>query len=290
MRDEQRDERVSVVIATRNRACDLGVTLGHLTELPERPQVVVVDNASTDDTVAMVRREYPDVDVHALTHNRWAAARTIGARLVGTPSVAFRDDDSWWAPGALRTAAAVFDAHPRLGLLAGRVLVGSGERLDPTCEVMAHTPLPQSPDMGQASILGFIACGAIVRRSAFLQAGGFHARFEVGGEEELLALDLAVAGWGLAYREDVVAHHHPSPARDPAGRRRRQIRNLLWTSWLRHPLPAALSRSASVIGGARRDRGAATALVDALRGLPWVVRSRRRIPAHLEVSLERLNA
>lgn len=54
-----------------------------------------------------------------------------------------------------------------------------------------------------------------------------------GGEERLLALDLARAGWGLAYAEDVVAHHHPSPWRQPELRRRRMVRNDLWTAWAR---------------------------------------------------------
>jgi N-acetylglucosaminyl-diphospho-decaprenol L-rhamnosyltransferase len=37
-------------------------------------------------------------------------------------------------------------------------------------------------------VLGFVACGAVVRRSAFLEADGFHPRFEVGGEESILVL------------------------------------------------------------------------------------------------------
>ncbi|MFN2490175.1 MAG: glycosyltransferase family 2 protein [Actinomycetota bacterium] len=284
------DHRVAVVIATRDRAGDLDVALRHLTSLPERPHIVVVDNASTDSTVALVRRNHPTVEVVALEHNRWGGARSIGAARAGAPYVAFSDDDSWWGPGSLARAADLLDAHPRLGLVAGRVLVGSERRLDPTCVAMSETPLPQNGDLSSPAILGFLACGAVVRRETFLGLGGFDHRFEIGGEEELFALDLASAGWGLHYADDVVAHHHPSTMRDASSRRRRQMRNLLWSAWLRRPPRSALARSGFVLRRAMRDPMAARALIDAVRGLPWVVKDRRLIHPELAAALARLEA
>jgi GT2 family glycosyltransferase len=81
------------------------------------------------------------------------------------------------------------------------------------CQEMADSPLQPADDLPGPPLLGFIACGAVVRRDAFLEVGGFDARLGVGGEEELLALDLAARGWGLAYVDEVVAHHYPSPSR-----------------------------------------------------------------------------
>jgi GT2 family glycosyltransferase len=118
--------------------------------------------------------------VVGLRRNRGGAARTVGARLVDSPYVAFSDDDSWWAPGALGQAAELLDRHPRLAVLAARVLVGPDRRRDPVCDEMAHSPLGRAADLPGPSVLGFIACGAVVRRSAFLEVGGFHARLGVG--------------------------------------------------------------------------------------------------------------
>src|SRR5206468_1912268 len=94
---------------------------------------------------------------------------------------------------------------PRMALLAARVLVGPAAVIDPTCEAMARSPLPPRADSPGPSILGFLACGAVVRRSAFLAVGGFAGRFGVGGGEELLGIDLALAGiaWVLRGRRPV---------------------------------------------------------------------------------------
>jgi GT2 family glycosyltransferase len=280
--------RVAVVIATRNRGPELLGTLTRLRALHEQPPIVVVDNGSTDGTAELVRAHCPGVQVAGLRRNRGGAARTVGARLVDSPYVAFSDDDSWWAPGALGRAADLLDRHPRLAVLAARVLVGPEERLDPVCGQMAHSPLPAAPDLPGPSVLGFIACGAVVRRDAFLDVGGFDVRLGVGGEEELLAVDLAARGWGLTYVDEVVAHHHPSPIRDPSGRRRRQIRNALWSAWLRRPLGGAVRQTAHLAALAMHQPGAWSGVLLAIGGLPWVLRERRPVPRDLEAALRTL--
>jgi GT2 family glycosyltransferase len=279
---------VSVVIATRNRGPELLGTLARLAALWERPPIVVVDNGSTDGTAELVRASHPGVQVVGLRRNRGGAARTVGARLVDSPYVAFSDDDSWWAPGALSRAVELLERHPRLAVLAARVLVGPEERLDPVCDEMAHSPLPWAPDLPGPPVLGFIACGAVVRRAAFLEVGGFDVRLGVGGEEELLSIDLAARGWGLAYVEEVVAHHHPSPSRDPSGRRRVQVRNALWSAWLRRPLDGAALRTVHLAALAMHHPGTSSGILQAMLGLPWVLRERRPVPRELEAALRTL--
>lgn len=273
---------VTVIVITRNRAALLRKTLEKLTALPEQPPIIVVDNGSDDDTSEVVDGWGGAVTGIRLRRNAGAAGRNVGVRHARTRYVAFCDDDSWWAPRALTGIAQIFERHPRLGLLAARMLVGRAERLDPFCVGLEKSPLPRAPDLPGPSVLGFMACGAAVRRAAFLEAGGFHRCMGVGGEERLLAIDLARRGWGLAYCEDVVAHHHPAPGDPRPGRKARLVRNDLWTAWLRYRAPQALAAT-------RRSMTSAGFLA-ALAGLPWVLRERAPIPLALQRELELLTA
>lgn len=284
--------RIAVAIVTRNRRERLLETLARLRALPERPPLVVVDNASEDGTADAVRELHPDATLIALEENRGAAARNTAVRALATPYVAFADDDSWWDPGALTRAAESMAAQPRIGLLAARVLVGPERRLDPTCAEMARSPLADTGGTAVPGVpvLGFVACGAVVRRSAFLQIGGFDERYGIGGEERLLAGDLAAAGWLVRYDERLVAHHWPPPAGPArrADRGARVVRNDLWSAWLRRPtrrVPAATLRALAGSGaGWHALRGAGAAL----RGLPWVLRERRPHPREVEAAMRRL--
>lgn len=277
-----------MVIATHNRRDGLLSTLARLRALSGPPPIVVVDNASTDGTAVAVRLVHPEVGLIALPANLGAGARNVGVSRLATPFVAFADDDSWWAEGAFQSAATLFRRYPGCALIAARLLLGADERPDPICQQMASSPLASPVPLPGPAVLGFVACAAIVRRDAFLAVGGFESRLGIGGEEQLLAIDLVCQGWGLAYVDSIVAHHWPSPGLDSPGRLRVQARNVLWTAWLRRAPSAAWARTRQALWAARHDATARAALLEAVRGLPWALRKRRRVPLVIEEALERL--
>jgi GT2 family glycosyltransferase len=217
-----------------------------------------------------------------------SAGRNAGVRATRAAYIAFCDDDSWLEPGALTRAARAFGRAPRLGAIAARVLVEPGGRLDPTCEEMAASPLGAVAELGDPRVLGFLACGAVVRRAALLDAGGFPEPYGGGGEEQLVAIDMAAAGWEVAYMPDVVAHHRPARGGRP-GRRHVQLRNDLWTAWLRRPGRAAFGASARLLASAE-PRVAARGLAGALAGLVWVLPARRTVSPQLERAISRCGA
>jgi GT2 family glycosyltransferase len=197
--------------------------------------------------------------------------------------VAFADDDSWWAPGDLARAAEIMRAHPRLAVLNARILVGLEERLDPLCAELAASPLGTPEDLPGPALLGFVACAVMVRREAFLQVGGFDRVVRFPGEEERLALDLAAAGWGMAYVDAVTVHHHPSPRRSAPEQRRTAIsRSRVLTALMRHPAPdvARIVLQAVRAGGPERQ-GVLRALPDAAAAL----RMRRPLPPRVREEL-----
>jgi N-acetylglucosaminyl-diphospho-decaprenol L-rhamnosyltransferase len=267
-------EDVTIVVATRNRRDRLAETAAH-----HRAPLIVVDNAS-DEPIRLA-----GADVVRLDTNLGAAARTIGVERARTPYVAFADDDSYWAPGSLGEAAALFRAHPQTALLAAEVRVGPAGRLDPASAAMAAAPLGTPAGATGPSILGFLACAVVVRRDAYLAAGGFRRRLFVYGEEDLLAMDLAAAGWWLSYVPSLRVWHFPEPAdRDVRARRRLETRNRVLTALLRRP-PAVVARTAAAALGTDP-----AGLADALRHVPWALRHRHRLPSPIEAALCRLAA
>lgn len=279
------DPRLAVVVLTYNRVDEVMRTVARLLAVPERPPVIVVDNGSSDGTVDRLARDAPEVEVIALDRNLGAAGRNAGVERVDRPYVAFCDDDTWWAPGSLARAADLLDAHPRLAAVTARVLVGAAECEDPTCAVMAASPLRRVDGLPGVPILGFMAGAAMVRRSAFLTVGGFDPRLFLGGEEALVAMDLAARGWAMAYASNLVVHHHPSPSRDVRARRRLLVRNALWLAWLRRPVGSALRRTWREVRETRDRVSALLGAAQALGGLPWVLRHRRVVPGEVECAL-----
>ena len=240
------DPRLTVVVITRNRREELLRTLGLLAALPERPPVIVVDNGSADGTAAAVRRAHPQVHVIAARRNLGAVGRNLAVRRVTTPYVAFCDDDTWWEPGSLALAADALDRHPDLASVTARIVVKPAGTDDPIVPELAQSPVPARPGLPGPALMSILAGASMLRCDAFREVGGFSPRLVLGGEEELLAADLAARGWVLCY---LPRRHAAPPGLRPA-----------------RPDPAPLARdpehavvhlaAASTGGGAAPDRGA----------------------------------
>jgi N-acetylglucosaminyl-diphospho-decaprenol L-rhamnosyltransferase len=284
------DRRVGVVVLTHDRAREVQYTLERLRALPERPEIVVIDNASTDETSELLKCRFPDLTYIRLSTNMGAAGRNVGVRACTRPYVALCDDDTWWDPGALRRAADLLDAHSGLAVVTARVLVRKEGRVDPTSLEMARSPLRAPPWLPGAPLLGFLAGASMVRRSAFLAVGGFEPRLFLGAEEQLLAIDLASAGWALAYVDELVVRHYPSPHRDAEARLRLLERNRLWIAWLRRPAGRALRITIRSARRSLRDPVVRAAFGEALPGLPWALRHRRGVSVALEQQLRLIDS
>ncbi|HDR9151741.1 TPA: glycosyltransferase [Burkholderia vietnamiensis] len=280
-----REPRVTAVVLTYRRADELARTLARLTALRDRPAIVVVDNGSDDATAALVRERFAHVTLVHAPGNVGASGRNLGVAVARTRHVAFCDDDTWWAPGSIAEAANLLDAYPHVAAVTARVLVGAEEREDPTCALMADSPLDASVALPGRPILGLLAGATAFRRDAYLRAGGYHPRYFLGGEEALLALDLYRAGAWLVYAPQLTVHHYPSTQRAARARRSVSTRNDVWTAWLRWPAGAAFAHTVRMLPRLRRECG----ILPALAGLPWILRERRAIPPHVERMRRRLD-
>ena len=209
---------VTVVVPCWNGRRWLPGLLGSLeNQTQPASQVMVVDNGSTDGSVAYLRAEHPGVEVVELDRNTgFAHAVNRGFALARGDAVALLNTDVVLSQEWLARMTAVLTAQPDTASVAckmrqfgsQRLIYDAGDilRRDGACEQRGRF----GRDVGQyeqaEEIFGACAGAALYRREAVLAAGGFDERFFAYLEDVDLALRLRLAGWRCRY-EPVLALH-----------------------------------------------------------------------------------
>ena len=89
-------------------------------------EVILVDNGSSDGTVAAVAARFPSTEIVALATNQGIPARNHGLRRARGRTRMFLDSDALLTPGALPELVAVLDARPDAGLVGPRLVNPDG--------------------------------------------------------------------------------------------------------------------------------------------------------------------
>ena len=127
--------QVSVIIPTCNRARFLPTAVDSARAAAANPQIIVVDDGSTDETAAICR-SLPDIEYLRLPSNRGlAAARNAGIRASSGDFIAFVDDDDLRLPGSIDLQVAAL-AQTDAALCYGRVLLADAKNRLPTGEIL----------------------------------------------------------------------------------------------------------------------------------------------------------
>lgn len=282
---------LSVVVLSWNRRAALRETLQRLgQEASPPPEVIVVDNGSTDGSADMVRVEFPGVRLVALPHNVGIEGLNVGLRTAQGTVVVLLDDDSYPLPGALPLLTEAFRRDPALGIAACQIVSPSGQ---PAEAWLSGTP-------PGASVPTFIGCGAGIRRTAAARVGFFDRAFFLYGNELDLAARVMDAGYAVRYFPQIRFVHAVSPVNRTSFRREYYgIRNLLWTLWKYFPRGQALrlaARAAAGTLGYRMLRGNVRGALAVLRGIcaafrpprealrrqPLTEDTRRRLLTHID--------
>jgi glycosyltransferase involved in cell wall biosynthesis len=207
---------LSLLICTRNRAKQLDQTLQRVAKIRTELnwELVIVDNASTDTTVAVVEE-------FAATYQRSvqtivqegrgvASAKNAGWRAARSEIVCCIDDDCYPEENFLDAMFQSFNEDREVGFVGGRILLH-----DPTDRriTIQESLKPLSFSAGSFIRPGVIQGANIAYRRAALEGvGGFDPWFGAGafysGDETELMARLSAAGWKGAYNPKPVVYHH----------------------------------------------------------------------------------
>jgi glycosyltransferase involved in cell wall biosynthesis len=195
---------VTVVVPTRNRSSLLRQTLHSITaQQGVDTGIVVVDDASTDDTAEVVGRM---PGVRLVRHDEpteQRIARNHGAEVATTPWLAFCDDDDLWAPTKLRTQLAALRRTGADWCTSSALHVD--EALAPIGGERLRRPRDIDRLIAGRNVVPGGGSGVVVRRSLFEAVGGFDddARF---AEDWDLWIRLSRAGTAVCVDELLVAY------------------------------------------------------------------------------------
>jgi glycosyltransferase involved in cell wall biosynthesis len=198
---------ISVVVATHDRAGRLAALLQSLREQTassERFEVIVVDDASSDETPSLLDRELArgELRLRVVRSERSggpATARNIGWRAAGAPLVAFIDDDCVAVPSWLEEGLRASAATP------GAIIQG---RVDPIpAESSAVSPFTRTLRIHTAGPY-YQTCNIFYPRSLLDELAGFDEFFTMpGGEDTDLAWRAISTGTPTAFADRAQAYH-----------------------------------------------------------------------------------
>lgn len=189
--------KISFVILNYNREKELLITVGKTMELMAGKsdyETIVVDNASSDNSIISLSRAYPEVRILARSKNIGIAGWNDGFELAKGEYLVVLDDDSNIVSG-LDEAIAVLDDDPKIGILALNVTGGAF----PT-DYLVH----------MEDNIDFIGCGAIIRKTLFEKIGGFAEWLFIYTHEWEYAIRCLDAGFSIRYFAHCYVDHRTS--------------------------------------------------------------------------------
>lgn len=190
-------------------------------------QVIVIDNASRDDSVALMRQQHPEVHLIVNTANvGFGRANNQALPFLKGRAVLLLNTDAFVAPEAITTSLKVLASRPDVGVLGAR-LVGRDGELQPSCR---YFPTPWNVFLSKTGLQRFFpgtrsvddmawdhrgnrecdwvpGCYYLMPRAVVDQVGLFDPRYFLYYEEVDHCKAVKAAGWQILYNGDTSVIH-----------------------------------------------------------------------------------
>ena len=229
----------TVVIVTHNRREEVLRALRSAVAQRGDVEVLVMDDGSTDGTTGAIRSEFPDVNLMRFEESEEVVARrNRAAELARAPILIGIDDDSeFTSPDVVAQTLPAFD-NPRVGAVAL-----------PLIDLPRGDTVRQVAPDGEGVYLTeqFMGAACALRRSAFLEVGGYRRFLFHQSEEPDLCIRLLDRGYVVALGSGDPVRHYGSPARNTQRMWFRACRNDVLFGWHNVPMPDLLGYWAKTV-------------------------------------------
>ncbi len=179
--------------------------------------IIVVDNASTDGSLQLVKKKYPEVKTVALSENLgFAVANNLAIESVKTEYVALLNNDAIPHPGWLENLVKALEKHPEAGFAASKMLFyDRPDIIDRAGDIYTTAATALLNGRGEPSknfnkpawVFGACAGAAIYRKRMLDDIGLFDEDFFLVYEDVDLSFRAQLRGYKCLYVPDAVVYH-----------------------------------------------------------------------------------
>ncbi len=176
-------------------------------------EIIVVDNASQDDTVAVLEQRFGDsiTLIKSLTNLGFGRANNLASTYAkGQFFYLINPDAKLTSELGLYECLVFMETHPQVGLLGTNIYEPKKQRfVKPAMHYPAQQYLKDQTFLQNlpGKIAWVLGASIVVPKNIYQEVSGFDEDFFLYGEETDLCLRIRQAGYELAYLEDVVAEH-----------------------------------------------------------------------------------
>jgi GT2 family glycosyltransferase len=216
--------KFSIIIATYNRREAVSFVLDRLSKI-DCPglEIIVVDNASSDDTAVILEEKFKGIRLIKLKENSGYEAYNIGLALANGSYIIFMDNDAFLKEDALQRIEKRFKLEQALGVIALNVSVHGRDTSE------TSTWQPDTPNFHGAAVA--------IRKEVLERVGGYDKSYFIVHTDLELATRVLHHGYGIVYDKDIIAYHMRSErARSKNVSIYYSTRNAIFYYWKYYPL------------------------------------------------------
>lgn len=213
--------KVSVIIPNWNGMRYLDVCLNSLLKQTFKDfDVIVVDDASTDNSVKFVMDRYPMVSIIRLPDNKgFCTAVNEGIKNSSGEYIALLNNDTEVGPGWLDALYNSINARADVGFCASKILYFNNRNIIESAGIgfsseLAGFPIGAFLNMDSydqiREVFGACACAAIYRRKMLDEIGLFDESFFMIGDDIDISFRAQLAGYRCLYVPNAIVYHHGS--------------------------------------------------------------------------------
>jgi glycosyltransferase involved in cell wall biosynthesis len=189
----------TILITTKNRVYDLGITLSHCQAMLSNGTLtcVVYDDGSTDGAFEYVKNNFPKVIVYRneISKGYLYCRNKMLNETKAAYAISLDDDAHFITQNPLQIISAYFDANPACGLLAFCIFWGF------------EAPITTSTNEKDQVVQSFVGCGHVWRMEAWRSIANYPEWFEFYGEEDFASYELFKKNWSVDYVPQVLVQH-----------------------------------------------------------------------------------